>query len=45
MSKPKIYVTRLIPQEGIDLLTAKCEVEINPYDRPLTRAGLLENVK
>jgi glyoxylate reductase len=45
MNKPKIYVTRLIPQEGIDLLIAKCEVEINPYDRPLTREKLLENVK
>jgi glyoxylate reductase len=45
MNKLKIYVTRLIPQEGLDLLTATCEVEINPHDRPLTRAELLENVK
>ncbi|MGC9424097.1 hypothetical protein, partial [Vibrio sp.] len=45
MANPKVYVTRLIPQEGIDLLQATCEVEINPHDRPLTRAELLEKVK
>ncbi len=45
MSKPKVYVTRLIPREGITLLKSKCSVEINPQDRPLTRAELLENVK
>ena len=44
MPKPKVYVTRLIPQAGIDLLQAECQVEINPHDRPLTRQELLENV-
>jgi glyoxylate reductase len=45
MAKPNVYVTRLIPQEGIDLLKATCDVEINPHDRPLTREELLEKVK
>jgi glyoxylate reductase len=45
MTKSNVYVTRLIPEEGIDLLKATCEVEINPHDRPLTRAELLEKVK
>ncbi len=45
MAKPNIYVTRLIPEEGIDLLKATCVVEINPHDRPLTREELLEKVK
>jgi len=45
MVKPNVYVTRLIPQEGIDLLKAGCDVEINPHDRPLTREELLEKVK
>lgn len=45
MSKPKVYVTRLIPQVGIDLLQAECQLEINPMDRPLTRQELLENVQ
>ena len=40
MFKPKIYITRLIPQAGIDLLQETCEVEINKEDRPLDRAGL-----
>ena len=35
--KPKIYVTRAIPCEGIDLLETVCNVEINPEDRLLTR--------
>jgi len=45
MSRPHIYVTRMIPQEGIDLLKKTCRVEINPEDRPLTRRELLEAVK
>lgn len=45
MAKPKVYVTRLIPQEGIDLLKTVCDVEINPNDCPLPRAELLENVR
>ncbi|PIE32173.1 D-glycerate dehydrogenase [candidate division KSB3 bacterium] len=45
MSKPNVYVTRMIPQEGIGLLQATCDVEINPHDRPLTREELLEQVK
>jgi hypothetical protein len=45
MSKPMVYVTRLIPQIGIDLLQAECHVEINPHDRPLTRQELWENVQ
>lgn len=45
MPKPSVYVTRLIPQEGINLLQSECQVEINPDDRPLTRQELLENVQ
>jgi lactate dehydrogenase-like 2-hydroxyacid dehydrogenase len=41
-----VYVTRLIPQPGIDLLKKHCKtVEVNPDDRVLTRAELLKNVK
>ena len=45
MARPNVYVTRRIPQEGIDLLQARCDVEINPHDRPLTRKELLEKVR
>ncbi|MDP9751380.1 2-hydroxyacid dehydrogenase [Thermoanaerobacter pentosaceus] len=41
----KVYVTRMIPEEGIELLKKYCEVEINPEDRPLKREELLEVIK
>jgi glyoxylate reductase len=44
MSKPKVLVTRLIPQAGLDLLQETCDLEINPEDRPLARAELLARV-
>jgi len=44
-SKPKVYVTRRIPQPGIDLLKQHCEVSVNPEDRVLSRNELLSNVK
>jgi glyoxylate reductase len=45
MGRPNVYVTRQIPEEGIALLQTRCDVEVNPYDRPLTREELLEKVK
>jgi glyoxylate reductase len=45
MTKPKVYVTRMIPEDGIELLRETCDVEVNPEDRPLTRAELLDNVR
>jgi glyoxylate reductase len=45
MDKPNVYVTRMIPPEGIDLLKKHCNVEINGEDRPLKRDELLKNVK
>lgn len=44
MQRPKIYITRRIPEEGIDLLHTVADVEINPEDRPLSRQELLDNV-
>lgn len=41
----KIYVTRKIPDIGISMLTNKgYEVDINRYDRPLTKAELVSEV-
>lgn len=45
MARPNVYVTRLIPQEGLDLLKTVCDVEVNPHDRPLTRDELLAQVR
>lgn len=43
--KPKIYVTRRIPQPGLDILAEVFEVEVNPYDRVVTREELIAGVK
>ncbi len=41
-----VYVTRLIPQAGIDLLKQHCKtVDINPRDEILPRAELLKQVR
>jgi lactate dehydrogenase-like 2-hydroxyacid dehydrogenase len=45
MEKLKVYITRMIPEAAIDMLKEKFDVEVNPYDRGLTREELLENVK
>ncbi|MTI61764.1 MAG: D-glycerate dehydrogenase, partial [Firmicutes bacterium] len=44
MNKPKVYVTRRLPQKALDMLGDECEVEINPYDRVLTKEELAEAV-
>ncbi len=44
MKQYKVFITRRIPQEGIDLLERVAEVEINPNDEPLPRAVLLEKI-
>ncbi len=43
--RPRIYVTRRIPEAPLDLLREHCAVEVNPEDRPLTRAELREAVR
>ena len=41
-----IYVTRLIPEEGLVMLReAFGDIEVNPHDRVLTRDELLAAVK
>jgi glyoxylate reductase len=41
MTRPKVYVTRRIPDPGLALLREHCTVEVNPEDRPLAREELL----
>lgn len=43
--KSKVYVTRQIPQPGIDLFQPQFAVDVNPADRPLTREELLQNAR
>lgn len=45
MAKWNVYVTRLVPQPALDLLAEHCDLEINPEDRVLTRAELLDKVR
>ena len=40
-----VYVTRMLPKPIIDLLKEHCDVELNPYDRSLTREELLKEVR
>jgi glyoxylate reductase len=41
----KVFVTRMIPQAGLDLLRSEFEVFVNPHDRVLTKEELVEAVK
>lgn len=45
MDKKKVYITRRIPDEAIELLEEHFDVEINPEDRVLLKEELLEKVK
>ncbi len=40
----KIYVTRKIPEAGLALLRPLFDLEVNPEDRPLSRAELLAKI-
>jgi glyoxylate reductase len=43
--KPKIYVTRRLPQPALDRIQEVFAMEINPDDRVLTKAEIVENVR
>ena len=42
--KPKVLITRRVPQPGIDLVAAHCDVELWDSDLPIPRPALLEKV-
>ncbi len=42
--KPKVFVTRRLPQGAMDVLEENFDIECNPYDRVLTREELLAGV-
>jgi len=43
--KPRVLVTRLLPEPALARLSAECEVSVNPEDRPMTRQELLGRVR
>ena len=45
MPKPKVFVTRIIRDKGLDLVKELCEAEIWPGDLPPSREVLLEKVR
>ncbi|MDQ1271844.1 MAG: glyoxylate reductase, partial [Planctomycetota bacterium] len=41
-----VFITRKIPEEGINLLKKFCQkMEVNPHDRPLTYDELMQESK
>lgn len=42
--KPKLFISRRIPEAGITRLNEVFEVKVNPHDRQLTQAELLSEV-
>ena len=43
--KPKVYVSRVIPQEGLDIVLSACDAEVNADDTPLTHDELMDKVR
>jgi lactate dehydrogenase-like 2-hydroxyacid dehydrogenase len=42
--KPRVFVSRMIPQAGLDIVLAACDVEVNADDNHLSRAELIDKV-
>jgi D-3-phosphoglycerate dehydrogenase len=45
MSKPRVFIARQIPEEGIKIIRAGCDAEIWPGEYPPPRDKLLKKVK
>jgi glyoxylate reductase len=45
MSKPRVYVTRSIPQEGLDIVDQNFDYEIWDHDQPVPADLLAEKIK
>ena len=45
MSKPKVFVTRAIPDKGYDLIKEACDVDLWTGDLPPSRGELLKHVQ
>jgi glyoxylate reductase len=43
--RPKVFVSRMIPQEGLDIVLAECDAEVNVDDKHLSPAELVDKVK
>ena len=45
MSKPKVFVTRAIPEKGLDMVKEFCDADIWPGELPPPREVVLERVR
>jgi lactate dehydrogenase-like 2-hydroxyacid dehydrogenase len=45
MTRPNVYVTRPIPEEAIELLKERCDVEMNKDLKPLSKQDLIAKLK
>ena len=45
MSKPKVFVTRGIPEKGLEIIREFCDVDLWPDDMPPSREELLKGVQ
>jgi len=45
MSKPRVFVTRVIRNKGLDLIREACQAEVWPEEMPPSREALLERVR
>jgi glyoxylate reductase len=43
--RPAVFVTRRIPEPGLDLLRTVCDVDVSEEDRVLTREEIIEGVR
>lgn len=44
-SRPRVFVTRRIPEEGLRIVQQACDTQVSTYDGVLPRADLLKKVK
>jgi glyoxylate reductase len=45
MERPKVFVTRIIPEAGLDLVRQSCDAELWHHELPPSRQTLLEKVR
>jgi glyoxylate reductase len=45
MSKPKVFVTRVIPDKGLEIVRDFCDVDLWQNELPPTRAELIQHVR
>jgi len=45
MPKPKVFITRVIPEKGLEIVREYCDVDLWPYELPPTRAELMEHLR